>query len=286
MPCKPGGALDIARTKRVPDVIELGRVIHGQVGCPAAVGFHEFDVHFSVERSFMHTSSRRSDNHVRLFSHGSSHFPGSGLYAVTTTAGDFCPEGIPQTHESAVRVHFVGEPDSIDLLGREGRLPPQRPYQLLRYYRGSSRCLPPTLRSRGERFALRDAPPVFGRAQELCSIPRPGVDVVYCSIKANRKKSRPSSRRKASGCRINASSGSISGYSSLRLMHSNTNGFLIASWEGDGRQGVPVPFWTTAGLKKGVRHCHPYPNKSFSRLLPKCRRALAVSWRPRAVRSR
>lgn len=28
------------------------------------------------------------------------------------------------------------------------------------------------------------------------------------------------------------------------------------------------------------------PNKSFSRLLPKCRRALAVIWRPRAVRSR
>ena len=63
-------------------------------------------------------------------------------------------------------------------------------------------------------------------------------------------------------------------------------GFLISSWEGDGPQYVPFHFWTTAGLKKGVRHCHPYPNKSFSRLLPKCWKALAVSWRPRAVRSR
>ena len=79
---------------------------------------------------------------------------------------------------------------------------------------------------------------------------------------------------------------SLSEYSSLRSKNLSTNGYLISSSEVDGFQYVPFHSWVTAGLKKDVQSCHPYPNKSFSLLLPKCWKALAVSWRPRAVRSK
>ena len=84
-------------TERVPDIVELTGVLQSQVGSPAAIGFHQLDIDFRRELTASHESRRRSRTHDRLLSHVSSHLAGSGLYAVTTTAGDSCPAGIPQT---------------------------------------------------------------------------------------------------------------------------------------------------------------------------------------------
>lgn len=92
-----GCTRSIPRTERVPDIVELAGVLQSQVGGPAAIGFHQLDIDFRHELAASHESGGRSGTHDGLLSHVSSHLAGSGLYAVTTTAGDSCPAGIPQT---------------------------------------------------------------------------------------------------------------------------------------------------------------------------------------------
>lgn len=64
---------------------------------PAAISFHQRDVYLGRKVAFPHESFARLGVHFRLLRHVSSHFVGSGRYAVTTTAGELWPAGIPQT---------------------------------------------------------------------------------------------------------------------------------------------------------------------------------------------
>ena len=98
---KPAGksrsSLDVASSEGVSHIVELIRVLQGEVRRPAALSFHELDIHFSDKIALAHESFTRLAGHVRLLCHVSSHFAVSGRYAVTTTAGDSCPAAIPQT---------------------------------------------------------------------------------------------------------------------------------------------------------------------------------------------
>ena len=63
----------------------------------ATTRFHQLDIDFGRELAASHKSRGRSHAHGRLLSHVSSHLAGSGLCAVTTTAGDSFPAGMRQT---------------------------------------------------------------------------------------------------------------------------------------------------------------------------------------------
>ena len=80
--------LEVPRPQRVSDIIQFERILGRQVRRPVALIFDEAHVHLCDKITFAHELLRRTVAHVLLLFPDSSHFAGSGRYAVIRTAGD------------------------------------------------------------------------------------------------------------------------------------------------------------------------------------------------------
>jgi len=72
-------------------------VIQGQIGGSALIRIDQFDIEFGYIIPFMHQFCMMPLPHGYLLIKSFDHLSESGLYAVTKTAGDEAPFGIPYT---------------------------------------------------------------------------------------------------------------------------------------------------------------------------------------------
>ena len=96
-PTKPTGGLHIPSSQCVSDIVQLLGIIERKIGRLPFVGIDEFDFDFCDILSFMNEFLMPSLPHRLLLMKSLVRLSGSGLYAVTKTAGEVAPLGIPQT---------------------------------------------------------------------------------------------------------------------------------------------------------------------------------------------
>src|SRR5690348_17352361 len=92
-----GGFGDIAAAQRKAHRVELANIVRRQIGRPSRVVLDQVDRNFSGVFALVDVFAALADHRINRCLKSSSHWVGSGRYAVTRTAGRRRPSGIPQT---------------------------------------------------------------------------------------------------------------------------------------------------------------------------------------------
>jgi len=95
--CQSRCRLHVAVAERLSDVIEPIGILEREIWGPPFIRIQEFHVDLGHVAPLMHSLRTRSGVHLFLLRKSASQRLGSGRYAVTSTAGDEFPLGMPHT---------------------------------------------------------------------------------------------------------------------------------------------------------------------------------------------
>jgi len=96
-PTQRSSCLEVASAQCIAYPIKPRGISNREIGRPGGVVFDKLNSNFSNELPFVNVLCLPSLSHFRRSMKVSSHRVGSGLYAVTSTAGLSKPFGMPQT---------------------------------------------------------------------------------------------------------------------------------------------------------------------------------------------